>query len=188
MPPKPPAEPTIQVKMSPKATSPGHDAKSLSARLLRLLTEQLSVAQSLEAISRGQSEAVLTSQPEVVDALLDQRAELISTMRSAAEEIAAIAQTLTGKAPSLAARGSSRAEFIAAVSPELREPLSVCVTQLDAVLTQVQQRDAADVRTLAAHRDDIARELATVSTTNRAAAAYGAPPATPGTVYQDRQA
>jgi len=187
MPPKPPAEPTIQMKMSPKATSAGHDAKSLSARLLRLMTEQLSVAQRLDTVSRQQSEAIITYQQDAIDTLLDDRTRLIVTMHAAADEITAIAHALTGKAPIRPATSASRAELISAAPPELREPLSACITQLDAVLTQIQQRDAADVRTLAAHRDDVARELAMVSTTNRAAAAYGAPLATPGTMFQDRQ-
>ncbi len=187
MPPNPPAEPTIQVKMSTKPTAPGHDTKSLSARLVRLMTEQLSVAQSLDAASRMQSEAILARQQDEVDALLDERTRLITTMHAAADEITAIVHALTGNPPVRPTTGASRAELISAASAELREPLSACITQLDAVLVQIQQRDAADVRTLAAHRDDVAREMAMVSTTNRAAAAYNAPPVTPGTVFQDRQ-
>ena len=173
--------------MNSKAATPGHDAKSLSSRLLRLLTEQLLVAQELDAASRRQSEAILSRQQDDAVELLDERARLITTMHAAAEQITAIARALTGKVPPSPATGAWRAELISAVVPELREPVSKCITQLDAALVQIQQRDSADVRTLAAQRDDVARELAMVSMTNRAAAAYGVPPGTPGAVYQDRQ-
>lgn len=173
--------------MNNKENMPGHDAKSLSSRLLRLLAGQLLDAQQLDAASRKQSDSILSREEDATNAVLDERAQRIATMHVAAEQISAIAQALTGKVPPSPATNAWRAELISNVVPELRESIAKCITQLDTVLVQIQQRDNADVRTLAAHRDDIARELAMVSTTNRAAAAYNAPPGICGTVYQDRQ-
>lgn len=141
-------------------------------RLLALVERQGALYATLDALSQHQSGLVEIGDAEGVLEVLRSRQCVLDELASIADEQRPLRDRW--------------ASSLAMIDPPAREQMAARVRAMERVAAEINERDERDREKLAAQRDGIACELASVGRTRRAVSAYGA--AKPhGARFQDRE-
>ncbi len=141
-------------------------------RLLALVERQGALYATLDALSQHQSGLVEMGDAEGVLEVLRSRQGVLDELATIADEQRPLRDRW--------------ASSLAMIDPSAREEMAARVRAMERVAAEINKRDERDREKLAAQRDGIASELASVGRTKRAVSAYGAAPSY-GARFQDRE-
>lgn len=164
---------TMSSNPGPSSPAPSASPPASIDVIAAALAEQVALAEQLAELSLEQSSAVAEGRVDDAYAILQRRQPIVQSMGRLSARIEPIAGRLLE------------------AFPELEEPrrsqLLEAVTRLEGLISEVNQRDAEDRRTLERCREAVGAELAGLGKGRNMVGAYGGGPVSNAAAFQDRE-